>query len=210
LDDFSFHCEDISLTPPSPSGRGLDKGAIRADMLARRQELSADYMDYAALRLIDNFPKFITPDALAGYYPTRNEINPLPLMDALPAQGFLPRMLENGQLEFLPWQAGDELLAGKYGILQPRLIGDADFWSYEKPVILLPLLAFDAQGNRLGYGAGFYDKTLAKLPNYVQSKLLRIGLAYDFQQVEIVPTAPHDVALDGVVTESRFLNFSSC
>jgi 5-formyltetrahydrofolate cyclo-ligase len=118
----------------------------------------------------------------------------------------LPRLDGSGRpLRFLAWRAGDVLDAGAFGLMepqpaQPELLPD---------LVLVPLLAFDRQGGRLGYGKGYYDRTLAKLRAGPRPPVA-IGLAFADQEVADVPTGPHDVALDAVVTEHALLRCGEC
>lgn len=95
-----------------------------------------------------------------------------------------------GEIEFHQWSAGDELMAGRYGIQVPVVVAPAD-----PDVVLVPLVAFDPDSNRIGRGAGYYDRWLAT------HHVTAIGVAFECQRVDAVPTLDHDVALDVVVTE---------
>lgn len=125
-----------------------------------------------------------------------------------PMTGYADVLLELGKRIALPWfgdakapmqfrlWSGDDgaLEPGPYGLLQPK----ASFAAVDPGALIMPLLGFDAQLNRLGQGGGHYDRYCENRPD-----LLRIGLAWSVQQVEEVPIEPHDVPLDHVVTESR-------
>lgn len=142
---------------------------------------------------------------VAGYWPFRDEADPRPLMAALAKQGHLlalPVILgKNQPLRFHRWQDGDVMATHRFGVSEPLptapiLIPD---------ILLVPLLAFDAQGYRLGYGGGFYDRTLALLR--AQKPVTAIGIAYAGQAVEAVPHEAHDQKLDGVLTEAGLRRF---
>ncbi|MCY4231876.1 MAG: 5-formyltetrahydrofolate cyclo-ligase [Alphaproteobacteria bacterium] len=130
---------------------------------------------------------------IAGYWPVRREIDPRPLLLALGARGRLIALPVTGPrgavLEFRLWRPGDMLTPGPFGLWEPT--GPPA----EPDVLLVPLLAFDACGNRLGYGGGYYDRTIAA------TGALAIGAAYAAQKVEAVPVGPHDRPLAGIVTE---------
>ena len=106
-------------------------------------------------------------------------------------------------LAFRAWSPDDRLMLGPLGILEPspaaaELVPD---------IMLVPLAAFDAQGHRIGYGAGHYDYTLAHLRK--MKAIAAIGTAFSVQQIKAVPAVPHDVALDYVLTEKKVFDFRS-
>ncbi len=128
---------------------------------------------------------------IAGYWPIRGEIDPRPLLLALGRPIALPVTGPRGTaLTFRLWQPGDALTAGPFGLSEPA--GSPA----EPDVLLVPLLAYDARGNRLGYGGGYYDRTIAA------TGALAIGAAYAGQEVAAVPVGPDDRPLAGVVTEA--------
>lgn len=130
---------------------------------------------------------------IAGFWPMGREIDIRPLLTAFAAQGrvVLPETPPRGEpLVFRLWHPGAAMLPGRFGTTWPEgAVVTPD-------VLLVPLLAFDVAGGRLGYGGGYYDRTLATLPG-----ARAIGCAYAAQQVEAVPTGPHDARLDAVATE---------
>jgi 5-formyltetrahydrofolate cyclo-ligase len=131
---------------------------------------------------------------IAGYWPIGSEIDPRPALHRLHRSGAqlaLPEATPPGNpLIFRLYIEGDPLLPGLFGTLHPA--GPV----VTPDLLLIPLLAFDDRGHRLGYGAGYYDRTLAALP-----RAHAIGCAYAAQQVDQVPTTPHDAALHAVATE---------
>ncbi|HTW28367.1 MAG TPA: 5-formyltetrahydrofolate cyclo-ligase [Acetobacteraceae bacterium] len=131
---------------------------------------------------------------VAGFWPLPGEIDLRPLLQALHARGHtmvLPDTPKRGlPLCFRAWRPGGALLPGRFGTLHP------DGPLRDPDILLVPLLAFDRRGRRLGYGAGYYDRTLAALPGRVA-----IGCAFAAQEVAAVPAGPADVALSMVATE---------
>lgn len=140
---------------------------------------------------------------LSGYMPIRTEIDPLPAMAEAAAHGpvGVPVIRGEGQpLRFSRWEPGCALRDGPFGAMVPEV---DDF--FEPEILIVPLVAFDRQGGRLGYGGGFYDRTLALLR--AKRPTLAIGFAYAAQEAEGLPLEPTDQRLDMVVTEKEVIEF---
>ncbi len=135
---------------------------------------------------------------IAGVWPLPGEMDLRPLLHALHARGHrivLPHTPPLGEaLLFRVWTPGAAMVRERFGTFRP------DGAPAEPDMLLVPLLAFDRGGRRLGYGGGYYDRTLAALPGRP-----RIGFGYAAQQVEAVPVEPHDVGLDAIVTECEVI-----
>lgn len=139
--------------------------------------------------------------ALAGYMPMRTEADPQPAMAAHDGPVCVPVIPGRGRpLRFREWTPGAAMIAGEFGALIP-----AEGAWVEPQVLIVPLLAFDARGYRLGYGGGFYDRTLEALR--ATGPRLAIGFAFAAQEVEAVPTEATDQKLDLVVTERGLRRF---
>jgi len=141
---------------------------------------------------------------ISGYMPIKTEISPLPAM--LGMIGWSPVTVPVIQGEGLPlifreWRPDSAMIDGPFGALVP-----ADGAFLEPQVMIVPLLSFDRQGYRLGYGGGFYDRTIEALR--AQGDVLTIGFAFAGQEVESVPRDEHDQRLDMVVTEEGVQRFS--
>jgi 5-formyltetrahydrofolate cyclo-ligase len=106
-------------------------------------------------------------------------------------------------LIFRAWTAEAQLLRGQLGIMEPS----PQSALVEPDIVLVPLAAFDRAGHRIGYGAGHYDRTLQQLRT--SKTIVAIGLAFAVQEIETIPTLPHDVRLDYVLTEDRTIDFRS-
>lgn len=143
---------------------------------------------------------------VAGYMPMRSEIDPRLLMDRLAARGSvlcLPDVVAEGTpLAFRRWMPEDPLDKGRYGISVP--VPDAE--ELVPDLVLVPMLAFDREGHRLGYGGGYYDRTIAGLRE--RGDVLAVGLAFSGQVRDDLPVGPHDMHLDWIVTESAALPVS--
>ena len=139
--------------------------------------------------------------ALAGYMPMRTEIDPLPAMAAHDGPVGVPVIVGAGQaLQFRRWHPDTEMISGEFGALIPKT-GD---W-ITPTVVIVPLVGFDAQGYRLGYGGGFYDRTLEALR--ARGPVVAIGFAFAAQEMPHVPIEPTDQRLDIMVTEQGIRRF---
>ena len=147
----------------------------------------------------------ISDKIIAAYLPMGGELDPRPLMQALRKNGnsiCLPVCInEDAPLVFRRYRHNDALLPDDMGIAAPR----ATAQQVTPDIVLLPLLAFDGQGHRLGRGGGFYDRTLAELKKRGDCRF--IGLAFDMQMVDKCPIAPHDEALHAVLMPTKRLDF---
>jgi 5-formyltetrahydrofolate cyclo-ligase len=175
------------------------KAALRAEMLALRRGF--DPAAGAALAGIALRDMPLPAGAVvAGVWPLPGELDLRPLLVALHGRGHpivLPQTPRRGNpLIFRRWSPGDAMIPERFGTQRP------DGPEAAPDVILVPLLAFDGRGNRLGYGGGYYDCTLAALPDREA-----IGFAYAAQEVAEVPTEPHDRPLRRILTEERILLF---
>jgi len=171
------------------------KAAMRAVAIARRNRCDPSRGTALAGQLLTAAPP-PSGAVCAGFWPMGAEIDIRPLLLALVERGHvlgLPITPRRGQpLRFRSWRPGDALAPGPLGTSQP-LGGD---W-ITPDWLLVPLLAFDRTGQRLGYGGGFYDRTLAGLPGAVA-----IGCAYAAQEVPLVPAGPRDIRLAAIATEA--------
>ncbi len=180
-----------------------DKQPLRKPLLAARKTRHAQAPELAAQNLVEvaKSLELATAQTIAAYLPFGSEIEVRPLMQFLASQGdalCLPfcESREAGMV-FRHFAFGDALAADGVGMHAP-LSGAP---TCRPDVIFLPLLGFDRQGNRLGRGAGHYDKALFALRQ--SGPLATYGVGYDMQMVDKCPSEPHDQAIDGVVTETR-------
>ncbi|PWE30528.1 5-formyltetrahydrofolate cyclo-ligase [Maritimibacter sp. 55A14] len=181
-----------------------DKQMARKAAYARRKPAHGTGLDAAArenlLALLRRHPAQV----IAGYMKIRTEIDPLPVMAELAAEGrrlCVPVIVGEGlPLAFREWTPGSALVDGPFGAVVPET-GD---W-LEPEALIVPMLAFDRRGFRLGYGGGFYDRTLERLR--AVRATLAVGFAYGAQETAAVPTEPTDERLDAVVTEDGVIRF---
>ena len=169
---------------------------VRAGLNASERELAAEQVAVAGAALVTAQGGKV----VAGYYPINDELDSRPLMESLSSQGLrlaLPATpLAPGRLSFLEWRPGDPLEEGRFGVMSPPASSPV----MEPDIVFVPLLAFDASGHRLGYGAGYYDRTLAALRGSHQ--VTAIGLAFAEQEMATLPYDARDQRLDWVVTQS--------
>jgi 5-formyltetrahydrofolate cyclo-ligase len=203
-----------SLVPTALAGRHLfcnaggmtDLTELKAESrkaAAKIRKVAHDLVkDEAPLQLLAQvFP--LQPTAarknVSAFFPYKSEIDTRPLLGKLAGEGWttcLPIVIALGEpLIFRRWLPGEPTVPGVWGI--PRPTDDAAL--VQPDVLLVPLMAFDRQGYRLGYGGGFYDRTLEQLR--AEKTITAIGVAYAAQEVDAVPHGPHDQPLDYVMTE---------
>lgn len=178
-----------------------EKQALRAALRERRTAAARAGLD-AAEGLAERFLRAVPvrPRAeVAGYLPIGNEIDVRPLLHRLRGLGHeiaLPAVVASGApLAFRRWLEEDALTDGPFGIRQPLASAPAVL----PDLVILPLLAFDRRGYRLGYGGGYYDRTLAALRRRRES--LAVGVGFAVQEVPAVPSGRHDQILDWIVTD---------
>jgi 5-formyltetrahydrofolate cyclo-ligase len=179
------------------------KQELRAEAFRRRKEAFERHGAEASRKIAAQGLDFlgVKPDSVvSGFAAIRDEINPAPIMTWLQAEGFrlaLPVMQGKGKpLLMRSWSPGDAMAPAMWGIAEPT----EDKPVLEPDVVLVPLLAFDSRGYRLGYGGGFYDRTLSRLRKL--KRIVAVGLAYDEQKVDVVPAESYDEKLDWVLTPS--------
>jgi 5-formyltetrahydrofolate cyclo-ligase len=177
-----------------------DKPALRRAAEANRRMLR-QALPQAGLVIAQHFSSNMPMPAgstIAGYIATRDEADPGPLMDAMRAGGnviALPRVAGPGTLSFHAWQEGAIPVSGSFKLLEPA----ADWPEVTPDIVLVPLLAFDARGYRLGYGGGFYDRSLQRLRR--SGSVVAVGIGFSGQEMAELPADAHDEKLDWIVTE---------
>ena len=186
------------------------KQKLRRQFLDRRQAISMAGREKAAQAVCDIFLdniKVLPGQVVSGYWPIRSELDPRPLLLALFKHDVtvaLPRTEKGNMpsLTFWRWTPDMSMQNGEFGIQVP----DSAFSEHLTPdIVLLPLLAFDRQGNRLGYGQGYYDRTLQDIG--LIKPFLGVGIGYACQMCDALPAEVHDKRLDCVVTETALQDF---
>lgn len=175
------------------------KAALRAEALAARLRLGGD-----SAGITRNLTAALAPFAgrvLAGYWPMRGEADPRPAMEAHRGPLCLPVVPGRAvPLVFRAWSGGD-LVPGAFGTSEPPESAPVVI----PEILIVPLAGFDSVGNRLGYGGGYYDRTLQLLRE--SRPVQAIGLAFEAQELPAIPAESYDQPLDLVVTEARILRF---
>lgn len=184
------------------------KAAMRTRAHAVRDALWADRRVEASKAAAEHFFNGVTlnpGDVVAAYWPIRDELDVKPVLTRLMDDGqpvCLPVVIGDGlPLELRLWQPGTALYPSGFGTLAPDELAPI----VEPDVILMPLLGYDKRGTRLGYGGGYYDRTLSRLGK--RPKL--IGFAFAAQECDHIPRDSHDVPLDAVVTENGVTRFGT-
>lgn len=183
-----------------------EKQALRT-VLLRRRSVMAERVVAASEGLVRQFPGPIAlpeKSVVSGFLPIDSEIDTMPLLRKLSAAGHtiaLPVVIERGAaLVFRRWSEGDALESGPLGTRHPAARAPV----VVPDVLLVPLLAFDRRGYRLGYGGGFYDRTLSALRR--TRAVLAVGVGYSEQEVPAVPHGPQDERLDWIVTDRAIMH----
>ncbi len=183
----------------------MPKKTVRQSMLARRRILAASEVKSASLMVQSRFiasDEFARADVLALYAPIHNEVDTAAVFAAArsSAKTVLYPTVSGTGIEFRPVIDLEELRKGAFGIPEPpesrELYNPLDI-----DLIVIPGVAFDLAGKRVGYGKGYYDKTL----HFVEGRKKLVGFCYEFQLVEEIKDEPHDVRMDLLVTEKRVM-----
>ena len=178
----------------------MNKSEIRKKLLKVRKKNNFKSLKIEFRNVIKILQKDKTSSKIiGGYYPYNYEFDPINILEKFEKMNYqisLPKIKENSQMDFFRWSTKDPLVINKYGIPEP----DSKKIIYPS-FLLVPLVAFDMQLNRIGYGGGFYDRYIKK--NKKKKKILTIGLAYSFQKVREIPIDEHDTKLDFIITDKE-------
>ena len=205
---FIFDAPFGSATPPLTSTHADPKTALRRDALARRAALGQDVRAAFAKRLAEEglrLARLWRPRIVSAFHPLGDEPNTLPLLTALAGEGYataLPVVGRRGTpLVFRLWRPGEPTRAGAMAIREPLETAEA----VDPDLLFTPLACFDRRGHRIGYGAGYYDRTLSRLR--AMKPIHAVGVAYGVCEIAGVPYEDHDQRLDALITEQETLLF---
>ncbi|MDQ7017013.1 MAG: 5-formyltetrahydrofolate cyclo-ligase [Gammaproteobacteria bacterium] len=185
----------------------LNRDFLRQQMIQRRLKLTPAQQQHSALALqkqLFQSAEVINSQHIAAYWSVRGEIETAAILrhaEKLGKNLYLPLLTDDHQLHFAPYQHNSPMQANQFRIPEPVVTNEQLIKAENLDLVLVPLLAFDNKGNRLGMGGGYYDRTFEFKQNNKQGKKpLLVGLAHGFQQVETLEAEPWDVPLDFVVT----------
>lgn len=183
----------------------LDRDALRRQLRQRRQALPAAERIAAAdglARQVFSLPFFPSRGYVAGYWSMQGEIGLHAVQVQLPPGLVycLPVLHEDQQLRFAPWRSGDALVTNRFGIPEPDVSPASALSAHDMALVLMPLVGFDAAGNRLGMGGGWYDRTFALRQTQSPPPWL-VGVGFSAQSVAALPVQPWDVKADAICTE---------
>ncbi|HLA19989.1 MAG TPA: 5-formyltetrahydrofolate cyclo-ligase [Pseudolabrys sp.] len=197
----------MTIEMPDAAEIQNEKSALRAAALTLRDALPAAERQAAAETIATrSFPIAIKPGTIvSGFSPMKSEISPLPLLRSLSDAGAslaLPVVQGRGlPLIMRAWHFGAPLKSGQWGIREPMPPAP----DVKPDILIVPLTCFDRQGHRIGYGAGYYDMTIAALR--ARKNVVAVGIAFAAQEIPQVPATEHDARLDLVLTEREVIDF---
>jgi len=178
------------------------KSKLRKKILKVRQKINTKNIQIDFNQIIKILKKEkVSNKTIGGYYPVNFEIDDLTLLKKFKKNKFiisLPVIKKNFQMDFYPWSFSEPLKINRYGIPEPETKNIV-----YPDVLLIPLLAFDKNLNRLGYGGGYYDRLIEKLSK--KKNIIKIGLAFSNQEINKVPINAYDQKLDYIVTNKNIL-----
>ena len=178
------------------------KSKLRKKILKIREKNNKDDIQINFNQIIKILKKKkITKKIIGGYYPVNFEVSDLEFLKQLEKKKFnisLPVVKKNFQMDFYKWSFSEILKINKYGIPEPEIKNIV-----YPDILLIPLVAFDKNLNRLGYGGGYYDRLIEKLSK--KKRIIKVGLALSVQKVDKVPINAHDKKLDYIVTNKYII-----
>ena len=185
----------------------MDKKSLRSDLLAKRLSLDPSDWQARSLRIVEHLeqhPLVLRSASIAIYQSFRKEVDVSQLMERLPGKIFyFPRTnLALGSMEFLRYESPDDFSLNRWGLSEPVRGNLLDSASSATTLIILPGLAYDLSGHRLGYGKGFYDRFLSTYPSAT------LGVCFSEYLLETLPTEPHDQPVNSVFTELGYQDIS--
>lgn len=179
----------------------LTKSELRKEIRTRKRQFSQEDLGELSLGVLSRLlqlPRLQEAHTLLFYYSLPDEVNTHDVIDELLSQGkqiWLPKVVDDECLEIREYSGRHDLQEGMFHIMEPvgRRIAEAEYSQLD--LALIPGMAFDAQGCRLGRGKGYYDRLLSLIP----SSVTKIGVCFDFQKVEMVPVDSNDIPMDEVI-----------
>ena len=192
----------------------MDTAKTRKLLRSQRRELSPKQQAVMADQIAANLCSqsfFLRAKRVAIYLANEGEVNPSIIYDICQKSGkklFLPAIhpFKQNRVHFAQVKPNSALVSNRFGILEPCLKNAVVSPPWSLDIILMPLVGFDGQGNRLGMGGGFYDRTFAFTAKKPSPSPKLIGLAYSFQELKVLKPQPWDIPVSGIVTEKEYLS----
>ena len=180
----------------------MNKTIIRKEILRLRKKkysknLSISFANIS--KLIKK--KGLKTKIIGGYYPFNSELDILNILEKFDKNKCiisLPKITKNNKMNFFKWSLKEPLKINKFGI--PETTSDKKI---NPNILLIPLVGFDDQLNRLGYGGGYYDRYLSKIKDH--QKIIKIGVGFSFQKIKNIPVNKYDIKMDCIVTEKKII-----
>ncbi len=180
----------------------MNKLSIRKKILKLRKKKYSKNLSISPNKLLKFLErKRLKSKIIGGYYPFNYELDILNILEIFEKKKYfisLPKIAKNNQMDFFRWSFKDPLRINKFGI--PETTSNKKVYPN---ILLIPLVGFDNQLNRLGYGGGFYDRYLSKVQD--KHKIIRIGVGFSFQKIKNIPINKHDKKLDCIITERKII-----
>ena len=179
----------------------LSKNSLRKKFIIERKKkfLKVKNLDFKIIFKLIKKIFFNKKIIIAGYYPSNHEVNIIQFFKTICEKNFklsLPVISSSSKMSFKSWTYQEPLYVSKFGTLEPSKSNKEVL----PDLILVPLVVFDNQLNRIGYGKGYYDRSLTKI-NKIKKKTISLGIAYSFQKYNKIPINKHDIKLDYILTE---------
>lgn len=187
----------------------MDKYTLRKKNRAKRDQMSEEEVQVKSSAILDQLlrlPEYMMADDLFTYVSFGKEVDTHALITSALLSGkrvYVPKVLDKKFMEFYQIESLEELLPGTLGILEPAPKNLGQMQKERNQIMIVPGLAFDLMGNRIGYGAGYYDRYFIEHPN---PNLKSVAIAYDFQIEEVLQAEQFDVPMHSIVTEKRQVN----
>ena len=180
----------------------MNKSFIRNKLLKLRKKKYSKNLSINPIKLFKFLKKKKVNSKIVGcYYPYNYELDILNILEIFRKKNYilaLPKITKNNQMDFFQWSLEEPLKINKFGI--PETISNKKIYPN---ILLIPLVGFDIQLNRLGYGGGYYDRYLSKFQD--KHKIIKIGVGFSFQKIKTLPTNKYDKKLDCILTENKII-----
>ena len=180
----------------------MGKKSLRKKLIELRRKKYSKNFSINIVKIYNLFKKKkLKSKIIGGYYPFNYELDILSILETLKKKNYvvsLPKISKNNEMNFFKWSENEPLIINKYGIPEPL----SNKKVYPN-ILFIPLVGFDDQFNRLGYGGGYYDRYLSKAKK--KNKLFKAGVGFSFQKIKNLPIRKHDEKLDCIITEKKII-----